>query len=391
MVPCGYSTQKKIETTTKMWRKRSETETAQIAIHELQVTEIKPAEYKPVEIKEVVEKQTHLTPFERIQLQTMLIDFQDLFKGQRGQYNGEPIELELLPGSKPFYAKPFSIPKAYQQVTRDEIARLESIGLLTKVTAAEWAAPTFIIPKKNKTVRVITDFRGLNKCLKRNPFPMPKIPDIFRGMEKFRYATTIDLNMGYYSMPLSDKAKKLCVISLPWGLYQYNMLPMGIKPATNIFQQRMSAIFFEMPVVVIYMDDTIVFGYADLGSHLVDVTEVLRRLQAAGFQVNPDKCLWFQPAVTYLGFLITRDGIKPQPDKIQGIINKAKVPARCSPFCWHGKFLPRPVFKASRNPRAVNRFMWTENKIRLGKSAGRSFPKNERHLSARNDAHLPRF
>jgi hypothetical protein len=189
------------------------------------------------------------------------------------------------------------------------------------VTAAEWAAPTFIIPKKNKTVRVITDFRGLNKCLKRNPFPMPKIPDIFRGMEKFRYVTTIDLNMGYYSMPLSDEAKKLCVISLPWGLYQYNMLPMGIKPATNIFQQRMSAIFFDMPVVVIYMDDTIVFGYADLGSHLVDVTEVLRRLQAAGFQVNPDKCLWFQPAVTYLGFLITRDGIKPQPDKIQGIIN----------------------------------------------------------------------
>jgi hypothetical protein len=183
MVPCGYSTQKKIETTSKMWRKRSETETMQIAIHELQVTEIKPAEYKPVDIKEVVEKQTHLTPFERIQLQTMLIDFQDLFKGQRGQYNGEPIELELLPGSKPFYAKPFSIPKAYQQVTRDEIARLESIGLLTKVTVAEWAAPTFIIPKKNKTVRVITDFHGLNKCLKRNPFPMPKIPDIFQGME----------------------------------------------------------------------------------------------------------------------------------------------------------------------------------------------------------------
>jgi len=135
---------------------------------------------------------------------------------------------------------------------------------------------------------------------------------------------TIDLNMGYYSMPLSDKAKKLCMISLLWGLYQYNMLPMGIKPETDIFQQRMSAIFFDMPVVVIYMNDTIVLGYADLGSHLVDVTEVLRRLQAAEFQVNPDKCLWFQPAVTYLGFLITRDGIKPQPDKIQGIINKQR-------------------------------------------------------------------
>jgi hypothetical protein len=95
---------------------------------------------------------------------------------------------------------------------------------------------------------------------------------------------------------------------------------MGIKPATNIFQQQTSAIFFDMPVVVIYMDDTIVFGYADLDSLQADVIEVLRHLQAARMQVNPDKCLWFQPAVTYLGFLITRDGIKSQLDKIQGII-----------------------------------------------------------------------
>lgn len=49
---------------------------------------------------------------------------------------------------------------------KDEIARLESIGLLTKVTSSEWAAPTFIIPKKNQTVRVITDFRGAQPMLK---------------------------------------------------------------------------------------------------------------------------------------------------------------------------------------------------------------------------------
>jgi hypothetical protein len=193
------------------------------------------------------------------------------------------------------------------------------------VTSSEWAAPTFIIPKKNQTVRVITDFRGLNQCLKRNPYPMPKIPDIFRGMEHFRFATTIDLNMGYYSMPLSEDSKRYCVTSLPWGLYQYNMLPMGVKPATDIFQQRMSTLFFDMPVVVIYVDDTIIFGYADFNSHLIDVTEVLCRLEAAGMQVNPDKCLWFQPAVTYLGFVITRDGIKPQQEKIQGILNMTRT------------------------------------------------------------------
>lgn len=117
------------------------------------------ADYKPFNIDEVVQNQTHLS------------------------------------NTKPFYAKPFSIPKAYQQITKDEISRLENIGILTKVPSSEWAAPTFVIPKKNKTVRLITDFRGLNKCLKRSPYPMPKIPDIFKGMEKFKYATTIDLGV----------------------------------------------------------------------------------------------------------------------------------------------------------------------------------------------------
>jgi len=288
MVPCGFWTKKKIESTAQIWRQNGKS-SAKAKTKELHLAEIKPAEYKPINIEDIMQSQAPLTPTEQDQLQQMLLDFQDLFKGQKGNYNGELIQLELIPGSKPFYAKPFSIPKAYQQVTKYEITCFESIGLLTKVTAAEWAAPTFIIPKKNQTVRVITDFRGLNKCLKRNPFPMPKIPDIFCGMEKFQYATTIDLNMGYYSMPLSKEAKKLCVISLPWGLYQYNMLPMGIKPATDIFQQRMGALFFDMPVVVIFMDDTIVFGYADFGAHLIDVTEVLRRLQQVGMQVNPDK------------------------------------------------------------------------------------------------------
>jgi len=241
-----------------------------------------------------VNKQTHLTPDEHQQLGNVLFEFQDLFQGRKGEFQGDLIELELLPNSTPFYAKPFSIPKAYQQVMRTEIDRLESLGILTKVPSAEWAAPTFIIPKKNNTVRIITNFRGLNKCLKQKPYPMPKIPDMFKGMERFRYATTIDLNMGYYSMKLSEQAKNLCVICLPWGLYEYNVLRQGIKPATDIFQQRMGNMFHNMNTIDIFMDDTIIFGYATFQLHLADVAEILKRLLEAGMQVNPDKCYFFQ-------------------------------------------------------------------------------------------------
>ncbi len=69
------------------------------------------------------------------------------------------------------------------------------------------------------------------------------------------------------------------------------------------------------------MDDIITFGYTTFVAHLADVIQVLNRLSDAGMQENPEKCMWFQSTITYLGFLITHEGIKPQPEKIQGILN----------------------------------------------------------------------
>jgi hypothetical protein len=127
--------------------------------------------------------------------------------------------------------------------------------------------------------------------------------------------------MGYYSMPLNEEAKQLCVISLPWGLYRYEVLPQGIKPATDIFQQRMNALYRDMDNVDTFLDDTMILGYSTFDAHLDDVVEVLKRLLAAGMQVNVAKCKWFEHSVTYLGFIISREGIQPQPAKIQGILH----------------------------------------------------------------------
>jgi len=127
MVPCRFWTKKKIKSTAQTWRQNGKS-SAKAKTKELQLVEIKPADYKPINIEDIMQNQTHLTTAKKDQLQAMLLDFQDLFKGQKDKDNGEPIKLELRQGSKPFYAKPFSIPKAYQQVKKDKIARLESIG-----------------------------------------------------------------------------------------------------------------------------------------------------------------------------------------------------------------------------------------------------------------------
>ena len=79
-----------------------------------------------------------------------------------------------------------------------EVDRLVEIAVMKKVNHSEWTSPSFITPKKDGSVRFLTDFRELNKRIKRHPFPIPKIQELLLKLEGFQYATSLDLNMGYY-------------------------------------------------------------------------------------------------------------------------------------------------------------------------------------------------
>jgi hypothetical protein len=101
------------------------------------------------------------------------------------------------------------------------------IGVLEEVQdySSEWASisPSFAVPKKNGTIRVVTDFRKLNLLLKRrmhHPFPIPKIGkyDMIRSIEGFSFASAPDLNMVYYHIKLDADAQKLCTIAFTWNM-----------------------------------------------------------------------------------------------------------------------------------------------------------------------------
>jgi len=89
-------------------------------------------------------------------------------------------------------------------------------------------------------VRVLTDFRCLNDALKRTPFPLPRIADLLQKLQGLQYATALDLSMGYYHVPLDEAAQRLCTTLLPWGKYQYQVLPVGITNSPDIFQNVMT-------------------------------------------------------------------------------------------------------------------------------------------------------
>ena len=127
----------------------------------------------------------------------MLINYEPLFDGTLGTWKTTPVSFELKEGAKPYHDRGFPIPKLLKETIMKEIRCLCKLGVLEWQPSSEWAAPSFIQPKKNKTVQFLTDFRELNRRLIRKPFPLPKISTVLQELEGFTFATALDLNMGY--------------------------------------------------------------------------------------------------------------------------------------------------------------------------------------------------
>ena len=138
-------------------------------------------------------------------------------------------------------------------------------------------------------------------------------------LEGFTYATALDLSMGYYHIPLDEASSKLCTTILPWGKYRYLRLPMGIKNSPDIFQVIMQGLMADLEYVRAYIDDILIISNGTFEDHMRKVAEVLARLEKAGFMVNLRKSFFALDKVEYLGFWLTRDGIQPQPKKVEAI------------------------------------------------------------------------
>ena len=135
-------------------------------------------------------------------------------------------------------------------------------------------------------VRWITDFRGLNKYLKRKVYPLPKISDILAQRTGYAFFTKLDISMQYYTFEMDDESKNLCTFATPFGLYRYCRLPMCVSESQDISTEIMTQLFADIPDIECYMDEIGCFSN-DWKSHIQLLTTVLSRLQEQGFNINP--------------------------------------------------------------------------------------------------------
>ena len=222
-------------------------------------------------------------------------------------------------GAKPFSQRYYPVPHLYKETFKKELDRLEKLGVVEKVQQSEWGSPTFIIPKKDGRVRFLADFHRLNLMLKRKPYPLPRISDTLQQLEGFTYATSLDMNMGYYHIKLSPRAADMCTIITKYGKYRYKRLPMGVACSPDIFQAKIYELLGDIEGTKAYIDDILVVKKGSFDEHLNQLDEIFRRCQKANLKLNPLKCRFGLNEIDYLGYIVTPTGIQPNPKKIKAI------------------------------------------------------------------------
>ncbi len=126
--------------------------------------------------------------------------------------------------------------------------------------------------------------------------------------------------MGYYTIPLEADAQKIYTIILPWGKYSYQRLPMGMVGSPDIFQEKMSDLMRSLEYVQTYVDDLLIITSGSYDDQIANLQVVLQWLQKAGLRINTTKSNFCQHEIEYLGYALTQEGIRPQPEKVQAIL-----------------------------------------------------------------------
>ena len=218
----------------------------------------------------------------------------------------------------------FSPPRKYHPAKHDiidkEINEMLRNGIIRPTLTPTWGSAAQIVSKSDGSNRLVVDYVQLNKLTKTIKFNPYGPTEILHALGEARIFSTLDLASGYWQIPVCEKDKSKTALTCRAGVFEFNVMPFGMKNAPAVFQNLMTMVLSDLSwkCATAYMDDIIVFSRSPQ-AHIQHLKLVFDRLIAANLSIGIKKCQWMTGEVKFLGFLATTAGIKPQPDKIQAI------------------------------------------------------------------------
>lgn len=227
---------------------------------------------------------------------------------------------------RPINTKQYRYPVAHKNEIDKQVSELINNGII-RTSTSPYNSPLWIVPKKadskgNKRWRMVIDYRALNEKTLGDAYPLPNITEILDQLGSAKYFSVFDLASGFHQIPMHEADAPKTAFSTPYGHYEFSRMPFGLKNAPATFQRLMDQVLtgLQGTELFVYLDDIVIYA-SSLTEHQMKFNKLAERLRKANLKLQPDKCEFLRKEVSYLGHIISEDGVKPDPKKIDAVKN----------------------------------------------------------------------
>ncbi len=187
---------------------------------------------------------------------------------------------------------------------------------------SEYACRVTLPVKKDGSRRFCGDYRPFNAQTRRDSFPMSFVEDVIDQLGNSLWFTALDLQSGFWQIRMAPKDMKKTTLITKTGLYDWTIMPFGLKNATSMFTRTMAEVFKDLgsKFFKVFVDDLNVHSKS-WGEHLQHLDAVLCKLKEVNLKQNPNKCCFAAKTITFLGHVVSKEGTRPNPGKIEAVLH----------------------------------------------------------------------
>lgn len=235
-------------------------------------------------------------------------------------------QIILKPDAKVVNLRQYRIPQTHKQILEDIVADFERQGIIEKCQS-RFNSPALLIGKKDDTgekneLRLVIDYRKVNENTEIQNFPIPLIDDILNGLSGCSIFTTLDIKGAFHQLFMEKKSREYTAFTAGNFQYWWNRMPLGLATAPLTWQRAINTIMADLigKGVYVYLDDVIIYAKTK-AEHDQILVQVMNLLKQHNLQLKISKCTFYAKDFEYLGHIISKDGMKANPKKIEVIKN----------------------------------------------------------------------
>jgi hypothetical protein len=249
--------------------------------------------------------------------------FQDVFEKKNAdilpKHRPYDCSIDLQDGAQPPFGPIYNLSQNELTTLREYIEENLAKNFI-RHSKSPAGAPILFVKKKDGSLRLCVDYRGLNKVTVKNRYPLPLISGLLDQLSQAKIYTKIDLRGAYNLVRIKEGDEWKTAFRTRYGHFEYNVMPFGLTNAPAIFQHLMNDVFREYldRFVVCYLDDILIYS-KNIEEHEEHVKLVLQKLREKGLYAKAEKCAFHQPKVEFLGYVISSEGLLMDPKKVQAV------------------------------------------------------------------------